>query len=256
VLVVEATTHPPTGPETVTAPRDRCPAPAPNPVIPADRTDVAVLIVDDHELVGTSLALSLRAEGLSAHRCGPGGPATVLAVAAQLPPGLAVLDLDLGRDKAGRRIDGVGLVEPLSVAGWRILILSGTSDHARVGAALAAGADAWVPKSAPFPSLLRAVRDLLAGREIMPGPRRRQLVELHRVRSAERRELGTKLERLTQREREVLAQLAAGQRAQAVAEHFVVSLATVRTQIRAVLTKLEVGSQLEAVALYRRATER
>lgn len=38
-----------------------------------------------------------------------------------------------------------------------------------------------------------------------------------------------------------------------MADHFVVSLATVRTQIRAVLTKLEVGSQLEAVALYRKA---
>jgi DNA-binding NarL/FixJ family response regulator len=50
--------------------------------------------------------------------------------------------------------------------------------------------------------------------------------------------------------------LAQGRRAQAVAEHFVVSLATVRTQIRAVLAKLEVSSQLEAVALYRKATGR
>lgn len=148
------------------------------------------------------------------------------------------------------------MVEPLLAAGWRVLILSGTSDHARVGGALAAGAAGWVSKSAPFPTLLRAVRDLLAGRDIMPTVRRRQLVELHQTRSAERRELLTKLDRLTQREREVLAQLAAGQRAQAVAEHFVVSLATVRTQIRAVLTKLEVSSQLEAVALFRRTTER
>ena len=84
----------------------------------------------------------------------------------------------------------------------------------------------------------------------MPAARRRQLVEGYLARSAERRELLAKLERLTQREREVLALLADGQRAQAVADHFVVSLATVRTQIRAVLTKLEVGSQLEAVALY------
>jgi len=200
--------------------------------------------------------LGLQSAGLAAQHCGPREPAAVLAAAATLPPGLVVLDLDLGRDAAGRRIDGVGLVEPLAAAGWKVLILSGTADHARVGGALAAGAAAWVPKSAPFPSLLRAVKDLLAGREIMPSPRRRQLVELHRVRSAERHELLTKIDRLTQREREVLAQLAAGQRAQAVAAHFVVSLATVRTQIRAVLTKLEVGSQLEAVALFRRATER
>lgn len=54
----------------------------------------------------------------------------------------------------------------------------------------------------------------------------------------------------------MLGELAKGQRAQAVADHFVVSLATVRTQIRAVLTKLEVGSQIEAVALLRRADAR
>ena len=215
-----------------------------------------MLVVDDHELVGTSLVLGLRSEGLAAHRCRPSGHEQVLAAAAELPPGLVLLDLDLGRDPAGRRIDGLPLVEPLVAAGWRVLILSGTSDHARVGGALAAGAAGWVSKSAPFPTLLRAVRDLLAGREIMPAARRRQLVELHLARSAERRELLAKLDRLTQREREVLAQLAAGQRAQAVADHFVVSLATVRTQIRAVLTKLEVGSQLEAVALFRRTTER
>ena len=50
----------------------------------------------------------------------------------------------------------------------------------------------------------------------------------------------------------MLSELARGNRAQAVAEQYVVSLATVRTQIRSVLSKLEVGSQLEAVALYRR----
>jgi DNA-binding NarL/FixJ family response regulator len=215
-----------------------------------------VLVVDDHELVGTSLVLGLRSEGLAAQRCHlVSGPA-VLAAATELPAGLVLLDLDLRRDPAGRRVDGLELVEPLVEAGWRVLILSGTSDHSRVGAALAAGAAGWVSKSAPFPRLLRAARELLAGREIMPAARRRQLVELYRARSADRLALQGKLDRLTQREREVLAQLAAGHRAQAVADHFVVSLATVRTQIRAVLTKLEVGSQLEAVALYRRNAER
>ena len=232
------------------------PPPLPHPAPPAEQPGATVLIVDDHELVGTSLVLSLQAEGLAAVRCGPESYASVLAEARRRAPGLTVLDLDLGLDTAGRRIDGGPLVQPLVESGWRVLILSGTSDHARIGGALAAGAAAWVPKSAPFPMLLRAIRDLMAGRDIMAAPRRRQLIELHRARSAERRELAAKVGRLTPREREVLAQLAAGQRAQAVAEHFVVSLATVRTQIRAVLTKLEVGSQLEAVALYRRATER
>ena len=137
-----------------------------------------------------------------------------------------------------------------------MIILSGSSDHAGIGSALDAGAVAWVPKNAPFPALLAAVRRRSGGPS-RDGPR--PAGAAHRSVAAawpERAELNGKLARLSQREREVLAQLAQGRRAQAVADHFVVSLATVRTQIRAVLTKLEVSSQLEAAALYRRATGR
>jgi DNA-binding NarL/FixJ family response regulator len=212
----------------------------------------SVLIVDDHDLVGASLEFSLRSQGLAAHRCSTGDRATVLAVAARHPPGVALLDLDLGRDRSGARIDGVTLVEPLRSAGWRVLVLSGTADQARLGAALAAGALAAVPKQAPLATLLAAVRAALVGRDVTPPGYRERLIEAHRARAA----LMTRLDRLSTREREVLALLAAGHRAQAVADRFVVSLATVRTQIRAVLTKLGVSSQLEAVALYRDATER
>jgi len=54
---------------------------------------------------------------------------------------------------------------------------------------------------------------------------------------------------LTPREREVLSALAKGQRAEAIASESGVSSATVRSQIRSVLAKLGVNSQLEAVAL-------
>jgi DNA-binding NarL/FixJ family response regulator len=54
---------------------------------------------------------------------------------------------------------------------------------------------------------------------------------------------------LTEREREVLDRLAHGHRAQSIARDFHVSLTTVRSQIRSVLNKLQVTSQLEAVAL-------
>ena len=47
----------------------------------------------------------------------------------------------------------------------------------------------------------------------------------------------------------MLERLARGRRAQSIADEFQVSLATTRTQIRAVLHKLEVNGQLEAVAL-------
>lgn len=210
-----------------------------------------VLIIDDHELVATSLALSLQAEGENAvHRPAPTAQA-VLDTAVRAGTGLAVLDLDLGRDPSGRSIDGVDLIPALRRAGWRVLVLSGSSNAARIGSALAAGGFVWVSKNAPFPVLLVAIREARAGRSVMPAGQRERLIELHRRHEAERSEIRAKLRRLTPREREVLGQLAAGKRAQTIADQFVVSLPTVRTQVRAVLGKLEVGSQLEAVALYR-----
>jgi DNA-binding NarL/FixJ family response regulator len=220
---------------------------------PPTPPEPSVLIVDDHELIGNSLMRSLRAEGLSAHHHDGRRDGGVPAAAAALPPGLALLDLDLGRDRTGQRLDGTGLVAPLCSAGWRVLILSGNTDHARIGAALAQGAAGWVPKNAPFPALLEAIRRALAGEEVMAPARRQRLIDVHEQLSAQRRELAVKLDRLTRREREVLADLAQGLRAQGIADKYVVSLTTVRSQIRAVLAKLEVASQLEAVALYRRA---
>jgi len=217
---------------------------------PAEPT---VLIVDDHDLVGTSLAYSLSAQGLRARRAAAVDVVGVLTEAADLPVGLALLDLDLGRDRSGRRFDGVDLVAPLTERGWRCIVLSSTADRSRVGAALAAGALAAVPKQAPLTLLLGKVRAAMAGLPVMAAEARQTLIDSFLVREAERREIAEKLDRLTRREREVLAELARGHRAQAVADRYVVSLATVRTQIRSVLNKLEVGSQLEAVALYRKA---
>jgi DNA-binding NarL/FixJ family response regulator len=66
-----------------------------------------------------------------------------------------------------------------------------------------------------------------------------------------RRRSWARLRRLTAREQEILHLLAHGERAAVIAEEASVSLSTVRSQIRSILTKLEVNSQLEAVALLR-----
>jgi DNA-binding NarL/FixJ family response regulator len=53
---------------------------------------------------------------------------------------------------------------------------------------------------------------------------------------------------LTPREAEVLAALARGWSVPDIARHGVVSVATVRSQIRSILAKLEVGDEAEAIA--------
>jgi len=100
------------------------------------------------------------------------------------------------------------------------------------------------------------VRTVAAGRQpMLPLERRRWLAEQRRVLEAGSL-LGERLARLTLREREVLDELAAGHRPAAIARDASVSVATVRSQIRSILARLQVGSQLEAVALRNAAAER
>ena len=216
-----------------------------------------VLIVDDHDLVAMSLALCLRSEGMHAQRHAARSRDGVLTAVATLVPGVVLLDLDLGRGPDGEPIDGTTLVAGLCRNGWRVIVLSATNDDARIGRALHAGALACVPKTAALPVLITAIRRATQGLEVMHPERRRYYVAKYRQQQEQAQAVERRLARLTDRERAVLEQLARGRRAQSIAEEFRVSLATTRTQIRAVLQKLEVNGQLEAVALlneYRRAT--
>lgn len=214
-----------------------------------------VLIVDDHDLVGMSLALCLRSEGLQAQRHAARSRDGILTAVATLAPGVVLLDLDLGRGPDGAFIDGTTLVAGLCRNGWRVIVLSATADEPRIGRALDAGALACVPKTAALPVLITTIRRAAQGIPVMRPERRKYYIDQYRRQREQARAVERRLARLTERERAVLERLARGRRAQSIAEEFGVTLATTRTQIRAVLHKLEVTGQLEAVALlhdYRR----
>ncbi len=209
-----------------------------------------VLIVDDHELFSTSLRMALRGEGFDARAL------TVAYLQDFLSgetgsTGLVVLDLDLGQDADGRWVNGADLVAGLRARGWKVLMVSGSVDRPGIAAAIAAGAIGSVPKSRSFDVLLRTVVAAANDQHVMTTEERETWLERHRQYVAKERELARRLARLSPRELEVLELLAEGVRAAAIAAHFVVSLPTVRTHIRSILAKLEVGSQLEAVALFR-----
>ena len=83
--------------------------------------------------------------------------------------------------------------------------------------------------------------------ERLPG--RDSLLAAHRGRKAQDHDRLAMLGRLSGQERRVLEALADGQSVGRIAADFVVSEATVRTQVRSILTKLGVKSQLQAVAI-------
>lgn len=206
------------------------------------------MIVDDHELLAEGLKVALTNEGYDVFVPTP-TPSDVYSMAQRIPPDVVLLDLDLGA--AGG--DGSVMVEALSVGGARVVVLSGTRDELLLAACLESGACGYVSKSAPLDSLLDAVRTAAAGRAVTASCQRADLLaKLRRARTQRRNELAP-FETLTKRERYVLAQVVDGRSAADIAVSAFVSEATVRTQIRSVLGKLGVRSQLAAVAAARRA---
>ena len=208
-----------------------------------------LLIVEDHELLAGTLAVALRQQQLEVHTAVEPSAEAVVDLARRLAPVLVLLDLDLGPPLG----DGRELVRPLTEAGARVLMVTGATDRARLGACIEAGATGVVSKVSGFERLVESVRLAAEGRPVLSDDERLALLAEARSRRRAEHERMAPFLALTPRERAALARLVAGDSAETIAERSYVSLATVRSQIRAILSKLGVNSQLAAVALARQA---
>ena len=108
-------------------------------------------------------------------------------------------------------------------------------------------ADAAVDADQPFPDLIQSLDRLL--RAASSPPDRASLLAALREREQEARRFTD----LTRREQQVLGAMVVGRSAAEIATKDQVSMTTVRSHIRAVLTKIGVSSQLAAVALTHRS---
>lgn len=204
-----------------------------------------VLLVEDHPLLADSLRFCLSAESYEVEVAPVDSRQGVLDVARRMLPDVVLLDVDLGEPIR----DGATLVAPLAALGATVVVVSGTTQPSRVAACIEEGAAGFVPKSRPLEELVAAVRDALDSRPLLGDEEKARLrAELDEVR---RRRAG--LERLTPREAAILSGLVDGIPVATLAERAFVSEGTVRSQIRAILTKLDVNSQLGAVAVARKA---
>jgi DNA-binding NarL/FixJ family response regulator len=213
-----------------------------------EEDDVTVLVVEDHALLAETLVIALNAEGCQARVADLTGPATLLQQVRLHRPGVVLLDLDLGAFGLGDT-----LVRPMTELGASVLVISGSTDRLRLAETVELGAVGFLSKAVSFDTLLSTVLDVVAQRPVLSTEQRYELMAgLRRARASTNQDLAP-FRSLTPKEREVLAAMAHGHRAEAIAADLVVSEATVRSQIRGVLAKLGVNSQLEAVALAWRA---
>jgi two-component system, NarL family, nitrate/nitrite response regulator NarL len=204
-----------------------------------------VTIVDDHGLLAQTVAAALAMrDGIAVAVIEPtGSDDALLAAVRATSPHLVLLDLDLGDGRTG-----LSLVGPLRAAGFPVVMVTGVGEPVRRAECVAAGAVGVLDKSGSFDELTTAIeRAATVGTLLTSNEREEHLAVLREHQAAERRRLAP-FEALTPREATVLGELMAGRSVDEIARTSFVSVATVRTQVRAVLAKLGVSSQLAATA--------
>ncbi|KNX38263.1 response regulator [Luteipulveratus halotolerans] len=149
-------------------------------------------------------------------------------------PELIVLPVRLDGD----RLAGIELCRHLrSTTTAKALVYTSFTDAQDIQAAVLAGADGLVGKAASPADLLHAMRTILRGGRVwQPGP------------DPERRSSATALldhAQLTEREREVLRLMLGHFTNAQIADALTIEVTTVKTHVRSLLRKLEMGSRRE-----------
>ena len=208
-----------------------------------------VLIVDDHPLIAIGLQLELAARGWDVETTSGPTAAAVIDHARAFQPECVVLDIHLGSAVGS----GVDLIAPLRQTGACVVMLTGETERAVLAACLEAGALGWISKSAFLVEVVASIEDALAGQSLIGRASREAMLDELRTERNRVRSALSPFEALTRREQRVLGALMDGMSAEEIAEADFVALTTIRSQIRAVLHKLGVRSQLAAVAKANRA---
>jgi two-component system, NarL family, nitrate/nitrite response regulator NarL len=207
-----------------------------------------IVLIEDHGLIAHTLSAALSARGANVTNIDPAANDDLIAAVLGENADLALLDLDLGPQG-----DATRFIEPLRTAGVRVLMVTGVDDPVRRAACVRAGAAGVVSKSASFDELTAAVEQVLETGTLLSKSERDEMLAVLRRHEADERERLAPFERLSGREAEVLGLLMLGRTVEQVARERFVSVPTVRTQVRSILSKLDAASQVVAIARAREA---
>jgi DNA-binding NarL/FixJ family response regulator len=203
---------------------------------------IRVLIADDQALIREGLDVLLGAQpGIEVVGEAVDG-ADAIAQTARLQPDVVLMDVRMPG------VDGIAATRQLlaDAGGPRVLMLTTFDEDEYVHAALDAGASGFVLKTASAVALTEAVRAVAAGDAVLaPSVTARLLADLtDRPRGSAAD--AHRLERLTDRETEVLALIAQGRSNAEIAAVLVVAEQTVKTHVSRVLAKLELRDRTQA----------
>jgi DNA-binding NarL/FixJ family response regulator len=206
-------------------------------------TTLRVLIADDHPLYRDGLRAALDAAGFDMVGEAADGRQAI-ALGLDLQPDVVIMDLDMpgtGGIEATRRIahgsPHVG-----------ILVLTMLADDDSVFAALRVGARGYLLKGAGQAEIVRAVQTVADGGGVFGASIAGRVMDHFSGRQATE-----PFPELTDREREVLAMVAAGHNNNTIAAQLALAPKTVRNHISNIMTKLHISDRAQAIIRARTA---
>jgi DNA-binding NarL/FixJ family response regulator len=199
---------------------------------------ISVVLADDHQVVRHGIKQFLSAAGIEIVAEAEDG-AQALQQIEQHRPHVAVLDINMPK------YSGIEVARRVRAQGWPVglLILTAYDDDPYVVAALEAGVNGFVLKTADMEEIIEAVRAVSEGQSVLDPeilPKLMRTVTTSHKPEAE-------YEPLTDRELEVLQAAARGLTNKAIAVLLTISDRTVQGHLRRIFEKLNVANRTEAV---------
>lgn len=228
---------------------------------PASRTDggagsmsgpVRVLLADDQQLIRTALRMVM-ADLDDVEVVGEASDgAEAVRLTAQLAPDVLVMDIRMpGMDgiEATRRITAGSSGSSEGSVSARVVVLTTFDDDDYVYGALRAGASGYLVKDMALDDIIGAVRVVAAGDALIAPSVTRRLIRDFASSRPELARSRRELTRITEREREVLTLVGSGLSNTEIAAELHISVATAKTYLTRLFTKLDARDQVQLVIL-------
>lgn len=223
----------------------------------SDDSRIRIVIADDQELVraGFTMVINSQPDMQVVGQASNGDEA--IRLAEQLTPDIVLMDVRMPG------MDGITATEHITRMATegrpiRVIILTTFDLDEYVMAAIHAGASGFLLKDTEPETLLRSIRTVYQGNAIIAPTATKRLIEKmlepdfhlpgsEAAQTVQEVYTDPELESLTEREREVLVEIAHGLSNQEIADKLFISLPTVKTHVAHILQKINARDRVQAV---------